>query len=61
MNQCAMGIETREYIALVMAIRFLTFYALPDGVPFLARLATMVATQYSVGRTLRREERREEK
>ena len=30
------------YIALVMAIGFLTFYALPDGIPFMVRLVMMV-------------------
>ena len=33
MNQRAARIETGEYIALVMAIGFLTFYALTDEVP----------------------------
>ena len=46
------------YMAAVMAIGFLTFYGLPDGIPFLVRLAMMVATQIAVGQALRQEERR---
>ena len=52
--------QTALYIALVMAIGFLTFYSLPDGIPFLVRLTMMVATQYAVGRALRRQERYDE-
>lgn len=43
-----------SYIALVMACGFLTFYSLPDGVPFLVRLTMMVATQIAVGKAVRR-------
>jgi len=45
------------YIAAVMAIGFLMFYSLPDGIPFLVRLTMMVATQYAVGKAMRREGR----
>ena len=48
--------RTREFlIATVMACGFLTFYALPDGIPFLVRLTMMVAVQVAVGKTLQRE------
>lgn len=46
------------YIALVMAIGFLIFYALPDGIPFLVRLTMMVATQVGAGKVLNRVETR---
>ena len=49
-----------RYIALVMAVGFLTFCALPDGVPFMVRLMIMVATQYAVGKALRKQERYDE-
>ena len=46
--------QTALYIAMVMAIGFLTFYALPDGIPFLVRLTMMVATQVAVARTVQK-------
>ena len=45
-----------RFIAAVMACGFLTFYSLPDGIPFLVRLTMMVAMQATVGRALRRAE-----
>ena len=51
--------RTREFlIATVMACGFLTFYSLPDGIPFLVRLTMMVAVQFAVGKALKREEMR---
>ena len=48
--------RSRElFIATVMACGFLTFFSLPDGIPFLVRLTMMVATQCAVGKALRRE------
>ena len=47
--------RSRElFIATVMACGFITFYSLPDGIPFLVRLVVMVAAQYVVGRALKR-------
>ena len=43
-------------IATVMACGFLTFYALPDRIPFLVRLTMMVAVQFAAGKALQREE-----
>ena len=43
------------YFATVVACGLITFHALPDGWPFLVRLATMVAAQYDVGMALKRE------
>ena len=48
--------ETAWYIAVVMACGFITFYSLPDGIPFLVRLSTMVMTQFGMGMALRRTE-----
>ena len=48
-------------IAAVMACGFLTFYSLPDGIPFLVRLTMMAATQVAVGKALQREGRRDER
>ena len=48
------------YIAAVMACGFITFYSLPDGIPFLVRLTMMGAMQAAVGRALRQKERRDE-
>ena len=42
-------------IATLMSCGFLTFYALPDRIPFLVRLTMMVAVQVAVGKTLQRE------
>ena len=44
----------RGYVPLVMAIGFLAFYSLPDGIPLLVKLAMMVATQVAVGKVLDR-------
>ena len=50
--------RSRElFIATVMACGFITFYSLPDGIPFLVRLVVMVATQYAAATALAREER----
>ena len=43
---------TGFYIAVVMAIGFITFYSLPEAVPFLVRLMTMVAIQWLLGRMM---------
>ena len=40
-----------------MVATHLTFYSLPDALPFLVRLTMMVATQVMVGKTLQRPER----
>ena len=40
------------FIAKVMACGFITFYSLPDAMPFLVRLTMMVATQVAVGKAL---------
>ena len=45
------------YIAVVMACGFITFYSLPDGIPFLGRLTMMVLTQISVGLVLKDKEK----
>ena len=45
------------YIAVVMACGFITFYSLPDAVPFLGRLTMMVLTQISVGLVLKDKEK----
>ena len=45
MNQCAARIEQGAYIPLVMTIRFVTFYALPDWVRCLVRLAMTAAAR----------------
>ena len=47
-------------IAKVMACGFITFYSMPEAVPFLVRLTMMAVTQVAVGKTLRQEERRYE-
>ena len=59
MNQRAARIETGGYVALVMAIGFLTFYALTEGIPFLVRLVMIVATQVSMGEATQPGERRD--
>ena len=40
------------FIAKVMACGFITFYSMPEAVPFLVRLTMMVATQVAVGKAL---------
>ena len=40
--------------AVVMACGFLTFYSLPDEIPFLVRLTMMVPMQFAVGKALPR-------
>ena len=40
-----------------MVATHLTFYSLPDALPFLVRLTMMVATQVVVGKALQRPER----
>ena len=55
MSQRATRIETGAYVALVMAIGFITFYSMPEGVPFLVRLTMMVTMQIVVGKALRHE------
>ena len=41
------------YIGVVMACGFITFYAVPDAVPFLGNLTMMVVAQIIVGLALR--------
>ncbi len=41
------------YIAVVMACGFITFYSLPDAVPFQGRLTMMVLVQGSIGLAIR--------
>ena len=41
--------DTAGYVAVVMACGFITFYSLPDAVPFLVRLTTMALTQAGFG------------
>ena len=41
------------FIAKVMACGFITFYSLPDAMPFLVRLTMMAVTQIAVGPALR--------
>ena len=40
------------FVGIVVACGFITFYSLPDVVPFLVRLTMMVALQFAVGRVL---------
>ena len=47
-----------RFIAKVMACGFITFYSIPEAVPFLVRLTMMVDTQVAVGKALKREEQR---
>ena len=42
------------FFAAVMACGFLTFYSLPDEIPFLIRLTMMVTMQFAVGKALQR-------
>ena len=53
MNQRDAQVETGAYVVLVMAIGFLTFYALPDRVPLLVRMTRMVLMQAGIGMVLR--------
>ncbi len=43
------------FIAKVMACGFITFYSMPDAMPFLVRLTMMVVTQVVVGKAPQRE------
>ena len=54
MNQ--IDANTVWYVAVVMACGFITFYSLPDVVPFLGRLTMMVLAQASIGLALRSRE-----
>ena len=49
----AAGRSRELLIATVMACGFLTFYSMPDGMPFLVRPAIMVTTQFALGIALR--------
>ena len=40
------------FIAKVMACGFITFYSLPDAMPFLVRLTMMAAGQVVAGKSL---------
>ena len=47
--------RSREMFFLtVVSIGLLVFHAMPEQVPFLVRLATMVATQIAMGNVLQR-------
>lgn len=46
--------ENAWYVGAVMACGFIMFYSLPDVLPFLIRLTTMVATQVAVGEALKK-------
>ena len=48
------------YIDVVIAIEFISFCSLPDGMPFLVRLTMIEVTQFTVGKWLQREERRDD-
>ena len=54
-------LRTGAFFGLAMAIGFLTFYSLPDLIPFLVRLTMMVTAQVVMGNALQREERRDER
>ena len=58
MSQPATRIETGAYVALVMAVGFITFHSLPDGIPILVKLTMMMITQTVLGKTLRARKRR---
>ena len=45
------------YIAVVMACGFITFYSLPDVVPFSGRLTMMALAQFGIGVMLRSAEK----
>ena len=47
-----------RFIAKVMTCGFVTFYSMPEAVPFLVRLTMMVVTQVALGKALQREEQR---
>ena len=49
------------FIAKVMACGFITFYSMPEAVPFLVRLTMMVATQFVVGKALQRKYAQEDR
>ena len=51
----AMGRSRELFCATVTSCGLLTVYSLPDGWPFVVRLAAMVAAQVAVGRALQRE------
>ena len=40
------------FIANVMACGFITFYSMPEAVPFLVRLTMMASAQIAVGKAL---------
>ena len=40
------------FIAKVMACGFITFYSLPDALPFLVRLTMMASAQVALGKAL---------
>ena len=46
------------FVGIVVACGFITFYSLPDGIPFLGRLTMMVATQFGLGEALQGKESR---
>ena len=52
----AAGRSRELFFATLVSCGLITFYSMPDGVPFLVRLATMVAVQIALGKALRREE-----
>ena len=48
--------RTGAYVAIVMSVGFITFHALPDGIPFPVRLAMVAVTQVAVGKAMQRED-----
>ncbi len=40
------------YIAVIIACGFITFYLLPDAMPFLVRLTMMASARIAVGKAL---------
>ena len=51
----AAGRSSELFFATVVACGLITFYSMPDVVPYMVRIATMVAVQIAVGRALQRE------
>ena len=54
LNRLDDNAATALYIAVVMACGFITFYSLPDVVPFSGRLTMMVVLQLNIGVAVRR-------
>ena len=50
----AAGWSRELFFATLVSCGLITFYSMPDAIPFLVRLTMMVATQFAEGRALRR-------